>query len=160
FGTVLVGDTAEMPLDIFNAGDVPLWGASGIEDLSYTFVAPIGFTLPGGGGPFDDAAGGGVNTHTITMDTSTEGVLSGSLVIMSNDPDTPSLTVAVTGEVAGLPCTADLAEPFGVLDLQDVNAFTQGFFAGDLIADLAAPFGILDLQDVNEFVDVFVSGCP
>ncbi len=158
FGTVNVGDAAQMPLDVFNAGDVGLWGAGGIEDLSYTLVAPPGFIVTPG--PFTDAAGGGVNTHTVTMITTTEGIFSGTLLVQSNDPDAPVLAVLLTGEVvAGAACAADLAEPFGVLDLADINAFTQGFFNNDPIADIAPPFGVLDLSDINLFVDLFVAGC-
>ncbi|USN97880.1 MAG: hypothetical protein H6810_06690 [Phycisphaeraceae bacterium] len=54
---------------------------------------------------------------------------------------------------------ADIAEPFGVLDLQDVQAFVAGFVAGDPIADLTGN-GVLDLQDVQLFVSSFVAGCP
>lgn len=157
FGTVNIGDTAQMPLDVFNAGDVTLWGAGGIEDLDYTLTAPAGFTVAPG--PFTEAAGGGVNTHTVTMITSAAGVFSGTLVIESNDPDSPVLTVSLTGEVAGAACAADLAEPFGVLDLADINAFTQGFLNNDPIADIATPFGVFDLNDINLFVELFVAGC-
>jgi hypothetical protein len=56
---------------------------------------------------------------------------------------------------------ADVAEPFDILDLQDVNLFIAAFGAGDLdVADIAAPFGVLDLQDVNLFITEFQAGCP
>ncbi|MBZ0172178.1 MAG: hypothetical protein K8E66_07350, partial [Phycisphaerales bacterium] len=62
---------------------------------------------------------------------------------------------------AGAGCNpADLAEPFDVLDLADVQAFVSAFVAGDPVADIAAPFGVLDLADVQAFVGAFVSGCP
>ncbi|USN98107.1 MAG: hypothetical protein H6810_07910 [Phycisphaeraceae bacterium] len=60
----------------------------------------------------------------------------------------------------GSDCPADLAEPFGVLDLQDISAFVAAFVASDPAADIAAPFGVLDLADVNLFITSFVSGCP
>jgi hypothetical protein len=55
---------------------------------------------------------------------------------------------------------ADLAEPFGVLDLADVQAFIAGFVAQDPIADLAPPTGVWDLADVQAFVAAFTAGCP
>ena len=55
---------------------------------------------------------------------------------------------------------ADLAEPFGILDLGDIGAFVGGFTGGDPIADLAAPFGIFDLNDIGAFVSNFTAGCP
>jgi hypothetical protein len=55
---------------------------------------------------------------------------------------------------------ADLAEPFGVLDLADISAFVTGFLAQDPIADLAPPAGVWDLADVTAFVTAFQAGCP
>ncbi|USN99556.1 MAG: autotransporter-associated beta strand repeat-containing protein [Phycisphaeraceae bacterium] len=54
---------------------------------------------------------------------------------------------------------ADIAEPFQVLDLQDINAFTSGFLGGDAIADLSGD-GLFDLQDINLFIALFLAGCP
>jgi hypothetical protein len=59
------------------------------------------------------------------------------------------------------PCSAaDIAEPVGVLDLADVQAFIAGFTGLDPIADLADPSGVFDLADVQAFIDGFVPGCP
>ena len=58
-------------------------------------------------------------------------------------------------------CTAaDLAEPFGVLDLGDIAAFVTAFSMGDPAADLAPPMGVLDLADLSAFVVSFTGGCP
>ena len=58
-------------------------------------------------------------------------------------------------------CTAaDIAEPFGVLDLGDLQTFVAGFVGSDPIADLAAPEGVFDLADVQAFVASFNAGCP
>ena len=57
-------------------------------------------------------------------------------------------------------CPADLAEPFGVLDLADVQAFIASFTSGTNAADLAEPFGVLDLADVQAFITSFNAGCP
>lgn len=54
---------------------------------------------------------------------------------------------------------ADLAPPFGVLDLRDISAFVDGFLAGDGITDLNED-GVLDLSDVTLFVDAFTHGLP
>ena len=57
------------------------------------------------------------------------------------------------------PCSsADLAPPFGLLDLADVNAFAAGFIAMNPIADLNAD-GLFDLADINLFVTAFLGGC-
>jgi len=58
------------------------------------------------------------------------------------------------------PCNlADLAAPFGVLDLTDINSFTVGFITLDPIADLNTN-GVFDLTDINLFINNFVNGCP
>lgn len=55
---------------------------------------------------------------------------------------------------------ADLAEPFGVLDLDDVDAFIGAFLGGDAAADIAPPVGVIDLDDVDAFIGLFLGGCP
>jgi len=55
---------------------------------------------------------------------------------------------------------ADIAEPFGVLDLADTDLFISSFIAGDAAADLATPFGVLDLADTDLFITSFLGGCP
>ncbi len=57
------------------------------------------------------------------------------------------------------PCPADLAAPFGLLDLVDINTFITGFLGQDPIADLDGS-GLLDLADVNIFLNSFSAGCP
>jgi DNA-binding beta-propeller fold protein YncE len=59
----------------------------------------------------------------------------------------------------GSPCPADLAEPFGVLDLADISAFVGAFVSGAPGADLDGN-GIFDLADVVAFVASFTAGCP
>ena len=59
------------------------------------------------------------------------------------------------------PCNAaDIALPFGVLDLDDVNAFILSFLANTPPSDIAPPFGVWDLDDVNLFITEFLAGCP
>jgi len=55
---------------------------------------------------------------------------------------------------------ADVAEPFGVLDLADIAAFVSAFTTQDPLADLAEPFGVFDLADLSAFVGAFTGGCP
>jgi hypothetical protein len=54
---------------------------------------------------------------------------------------------------------ADVAAPFGLLDLADLNAFVQAFVSSGTIADLDQN-GLWDLDDVTVFVSAFLSGCP
>jgi hypothetical protein len=55
---------------------------------------------------------------------------------------------------------ADLAAPFGLLDLADVVLFVSAFTGGNPAADLAPPAGVFDLADVTAFVGAFTGGCP
>ncbi|MEM1186604.1 MAG: GC-type dockerin domain-anchored protein [Planctomycetota bacterium] len=77
-------------------------------------------------------------------------------------PDTTADTGEVDGDIeAPRDCNpSDLAEPFGWLDLSDIDAFIVGFVAQDPIADIAAPAGIFDLSDIDVFIRSFVFGCP
>ena len=59
----------------------------------------------------------------------------------------------------GNPCFADLAEPFGTLDLADISAFVTAFTNQQPLADLA-PDGLFDLADITVFVNSFTAGCP
>ena len=55
---------------------------------------------------------------------------------------------------------ADVAEPFGVLNIDDVLAFLNAFASSDPIADVAAPSGVFDIDDVLVFLSGFAAGCP
>lgn len=55
---------------------------------------------------------------------------------------------------------ADIAEPFGVLDLGDISAFVTAFLSQDPAADIAPPLGVFDLADLSAFVGAFIGGCP
>ncbi|USN98839.1 MAG: S8 family serine peptidase [Phycisphaeraceae bacterium] len=69
--------------------------------------------------------------------------------------------ITVYGTAISASCNAaDVAPPFGVLDLADVQAFIGAFIAHDPIADIAGPDGVWDLADVQAFVAAFTAGCP
>jgi hypothetical protein len=79
-----------------------------------------------------------------------------------DSPDNPPLASDPIGGFvveSGI-CAADLAPPFDLLDLSDINAFVIGFLAEDPVSDLATPLGVWDLEDVALFVQSFVLGCP
>ena len=64
------------------------------------------------------------------------------------------------GPAGPMPCApADLAEPFGLLDGADVNAFITAFGGGEAAADLNDD-GVVDGADVNSFITQFGAGCP
>lgn len=54
---------------------------------------------------------------------------------------------------------ADIAEPFGELNLADVQDFLIGFAGLDPVADVS-PDGQFNLSDVQDFLIAFGAGCP
>jgi hypothetical protein len=95
--------------------------------------------------------------YTFSVSSSTSSVADG-------DPGTTSQGICTGGvrvEFAPAPACnpADLAEPFGTLDLADINAFVAAFVAMEPAADLVAD-GVYDLADINAFVTAFAAGCP
>ncbi|HHN78480.1 MAG TPA: hypothetical protein ENK11_07400 [Phycisphaerales bacterium] len=54
-------------------------------------------------------------------------------------------------------CPADLNDD-GVIDLNDINIFSNGFLSSDPVADLNGD-GLLDLDDIAFFISAFNAGC-
>ena len=57
-------------------------------------------------------------------------------------------------------CPADLAAPFGVLDVSDISAFLSLFSAEDPAVDFAEPVGEFTVDDVLSFLIFYTQGCP
>jgi len=72
------------------------------------------------------------------------------------------ITVSNSGAPYGPPpCSiADIVEPFGVVDLGDIDAFIAAFLVGGADADLVDPQGVVDLADIDAFIVEFLAGCP
>ncbi len=67
----------------------------------------------------------------------------------------------VLGLLGDLGCNgADIAEPFGTLNFDDVIGFLNAFSTMDPAADLAAPIGVFNFDDVVAFLNAFGAGCP
>ncbi|MBL4590684.1 MAG: S8 family serine peptidase [Phycisphaerales bacterium] len=74
--------------------------------------------------------------------------------------DDLEIIVYGTDATTGACSDADLAEPLGELNLQDVFAYLALFNSADPSADLAKPIGVLNLQDVFAYLGEFNNGCP
>lgn len=67
--------------------------------------------------------------------------------------------VSIGNGTASGPCSAaDLAVPYGTLDIDDVLAFLSKFASSDPAADLVTN-GTLDIDDVLFFLTAFANGC-
>ena len=97
FGQVPQNSIAQQSISVANTGNTTLWTVAGLDTLSYTMAASAGFTAPGGS--FTRVPGSVAAFHTISMNTASVGVKSGSITLATNDPDHPTLVVNLSGEV-------------------------------------------------------------
>ena len=110
FGTIEAGQTSQQTITIKNTGTAPL-EITGIEsDVSGLTFDTTMFTL----------APEGSQTVTITFPSSTAGTFSGSINILSNDPDRAEHTVSVSVIVQAAPVPAiavqEMAVEFGTVE--------------------------------------------
>jgi hypothetical protein len=155
------GSTATLNLFVGNDGDVTLWSAAGVANLSYTLAGTPGVSVPAGS--FTAAAGLG-NTHTVTVSTAVIGPISGTITITSSSSEHPIRTVTVTGAVVGSSCYAncDQSTTPPVLNVGDFTCFLQRFAAGESYAncDLSTTEPVLNVADFTCFLQQFAAGCP
>lgn len=148
FGTVIVGATAEQTLNVSNEADAPA------DELDYTLIAVVGFTVPGGS--FQAEAEAGPNAHTIGMVTTFAGNKAGSITVSSDDPDTPSLGVSASGTVLDH-AVPSLASGSQVLaDTVDFGSFEEGMFSDQSVD--AHNFGFDALQALLNVHDAQIAG--
>lgn len=130
------------------SADLPAgWRGDGALDGSFEPVLPPGVT-------FADVLRG---VDRVALTTLQPGMVFGESLF---DVAIDAVTVTVEGGAGGGCNPADLAQPFGILDLADIHLFVSSFIAQETPADLAPPFGVWDLTDVQAFAGAFTSGCP
>ncbi|MBL4591456.1 MAG: hypothetical protein JKY96_05800 [Phycisphaerales bacterium] len=128
-------------------------------------------TLMGSSAFAGGAMGGSFEMVSYTIDGGgIVGATGGSFSLSGTigQPDAGSTMVGGSFELTGgfwatvpsVVCAADLAEPLGVLNLQDIFAYLALFNSSDPAADLASPFGTLNLQDIFAYLALFNAGCP
>jgi hypothetical protein len=91
FGSAIVGGAAQANLAIGNSAIAPA------DELTYSLVSPAGFMAPAG--TFFASSGAPANVHALGMDTATSGPRAGTLLVASDDPDTASKAVLLSGLV-------------------------------------------------------------
>ena len=122
FGSVIVGATAQQTLNVSDGGTPP------VDALDYSFSSvPAGFTAPAGS---FTVANGSVLPHTLGMDTSTSGARAGTLTMSTDDPDSASKPVQLSGTVL------DHAQPsLSSSTVQTTAAIDWGTRAGGTFGD-------------------------
>lgn len=105
FGPVITGATAEQALAVSNIAPQPIgYTVSGSypltlpgDSLRYSLSPPTDFTAPPGN--FVQPAGALATSQTIGMSTASAGAKSGTLTLATNDPDSLSKSVLLSGSV-------------------------------------------------------------
>ena len=124
----------------------------------------FGFRWQRDGQPLSDGGNiSGATTTTLTISNATPSDAGQYRLRASGIADCFTLSSPATLAVnaGATPCSpADLAEPFGIIDIVDVDAFIVAFIAGQPAADLAPPTGIVDIEDIDAFIALFLAGCP
>jgi len=105
-------------LTITNNGNTALWGINGIDTLNYSLGSAAGFTVPAG--PQADAPGGSGVAHTLSMPTSVIGTRNATLIVTTDSPEQPTLTITLTGVVLP-PNTSPIANAGPDQSLTDGN---------------------------------------
>ena len=172
FGQVQQGSTAQEALSVWNAGDTVLWTANGVATLSYSFTASTGFSAPGG--TFVSPPGNPAGSYTITMDTSTTGVKSGTLTIWAAGADETSRTVQLLGEVvAPTGCPGDCNCNDGI-NWRDIDYFVAAMSGEQSWLNMFLPGtptcaysncdanedGTTNWRDIDPFVALMNTPCP
>jgi len=121
FGDVIVGATTSQSLAVSNIGPVPA------DELDYSFTAPSGFTAPGGA--LVANAGAAANLHAIGMSTGSVGIKSGTLVVASDDPDTLSKSILLSGRVLAHASASLDSASVVTSSLLDLGVHTAGQFS-------------------------------
>lgn len=123
------------PRDLVLAPDGSMYFSDGLQDSIWRLIDR------NGDGDYNDAG-----ETTVYYD----GALAGTAGL---PPISQPQALAVWG------CAADLAEPLGVLDLADIQAFVNAFTGSEPLADTNGD-GVWDLADIQGFVVAFTAGCP
>jgi hypothetical protein len=140
--------TFTVTIEDSTASDLPAgWEGTGAEDpMTFEPTLPAGVT-------FADVLAG---VDEVVFTTLEPGFF---FSFTDHDIALDNITVAVGPAAPG--CNpSDIAEPFGVTDLADIQCYVTLFLDGDDLADFEPPFGVHDLADLQSFIVNFVNGCP
>ncbi len=137
FGRVLVGAVANQLLGVTNSAVAPADG------LNYSFVAPVGFTAPGG--PLVLAPGANANA-TIGLDTASAGVKAGNLSIASDAPDDPTSLVPLSATVVAASSPSSDSLVVAIVDTLDFGTHDAGLFDDQIARIYNVGYGALQAK--------------
>lgn len=159
----VLGPEVSAPTNGANSGDVAAgdFDLDGDIDLAVTNTDGNSISImENTGGAFAPGVAFGAGTRPekiIAADLDNNGSPDLALTNRDSNDTWMFLSQAAAGPQA---CNgADVAKPFGVLDLSDIQAFVTAFTSQDAAADLDGN-GIFDLGDIHAFVSAFTGGCP
>jgi hypothetical protein len=153
--------TGDLNFDgVVDSADLALFDA---QLLDADFDATADYIDPDTAMPIEDPSNPGTNFQSyVFQDRLANAYLAAACLDESDGLDAPSAAdrVVLVSLIGDPGCNeADLAEPFGSLDVFDVFAYLALFNASDLSADLTGD-GALDVFDVFAYLDEFNAGCP
>jgi ASPIC and UnbV len=127
-----------------------------VGDLTMTRVITAGISLMGQEPAEAHFGLGDISSNTlIAIIVDWIGTSQPSTIISTNGADILANPIKRIGWCS----YADLAAPYGVLNINDTNEFLALYTAGDPRADLAAPFGTFNNNDLVEFLSQMSAGC-
>lgn len=123
-------------------------------------IVTAGDTVPSDLGPITAGFnfGGDIGTQALNsnIDINDAGQIAFGLFLQNG-----TIGIYVATPVTASGCNgADVAEPYGELNIDDVLFYLDAFATSDSAADLAVPQGVFNIDDVLAFVDAFATGCP
>lgn len=137
---------------------IEFYSEAGAENGSAAFLGESSVVLADGASPEDTWTPAEV--AAIAPDGAVEARVTVVFQQPASNPGGAVFVDSVTLAREPGPCNAaDIVVPFGVLELRDINAFTQGFILQFPITDINND-GVFDLADINSFISAFVAGCP
>ena len=115
-----------------------------------------------------ETVGSGANWVTAEHRVADHVSAAGTLMVRFGSSDNPNVYITESGidafrvidVVCDTACPADLAEPFGTLNIFDIQAFIGLYNAQDPAADIAAPLGTWNIFDLQAYIDQYNQGCP
>ncbi|MFI4896418.1 MAG: GC-type dockerin domain-anchored protein [Phycisphaerales bacterium JB059] len=137
--------------------DEPVSGRSAVALFAGAGAAVEIQAVDGGGGVLEVLASGSMPPDANEAFFTLSRPLTPCELIRAVDTDNVTAVPPNTVEVRN---AADLSEPLGVLDFDDVLAFLVAFGAMDPAADLAPASGVFDFDDILAFLTAFGAGCP